>query len=326
MIKDLTIGLVNYNTKQLIIEAIDSVKENTKGVSYDIVVVDNASKDGSQEVLSKLPGIKYIQNKKNVGFPSAVNQAMKVADSRYFVAFNSDAKLINDAFTIMIDFMDKTPKSGISTAQLYFPDGTPQRSHFGFIYPHKKALSEIRPKLKALASFFKSGVTVNEKNVYIAKSVPEVPQKVDCPLGACFMIKRECLEEVGLMDENIFIYADEVDFAFRAKKAGWNRYLIPEAKALHEKAASTGKKVSLMYTIHTQSNFYYSYKHFGIKGWLVIKLGFLIGGLLALLLSFVSYLFRKGDYKNDVLQYKEDFQVAMKLFFLRKKVLPPDAI
>ena len=140
------------------------------------------------------------------------------------------------------------------------------------------------------------------------------------------MIKKACMDEIGLMDENIFIYADEVDYAWRAKQAGWDRYIVPSARIEHDKAASTRKKRDLMYIIHTQSNFYYAYKHFGVTGWLTIKAGFLIGGLLSLVLSVLNTIMKPRNSAILASEYMDDFKASMHLLLLSKKVLPADAV
>lgn len=204
----------------------------------------------------------------------------------------------------------------------------PQRSNFGFIYPWKKARKEIKNKVREFNKLFRKGAEARDKfdqAFTIAKQVPNSPQKIDCPLGACFMIKKACMDEIGLMDENIFIYADEVDYAWRAKKAGWDRYIVPAASIEHDKASSTRKKRDLMYIIHTQSNFYYAYKHFGLTGWLTIKTGFLIGGLLSLVLSMLNSILKRRSSPNLSTEYMDDFKASMHLLLLRKKVLPTDA-
>ena len=324
---DLTIGIVNYNTSDLLKSCILSIIEKTKGVSYRVVVVDNASKDNSVAMLkAEFPKVEVIENKKNVGFPSAVNQAIAISDSRYFLLFNSDAQPLNDAFSAIIDFMDSHPKVGICTPQLYYPNGELQVSHYPFRYPNERSKWEISPRMKTLKSLIvKEKEEHTKKGENITKEAANSPQPVQRPRGVCFMIKKECIEDIGPMDGNFFIYSDEVDFAWRARNAGWKRYIVPAAKVKHEQGGSTRKMASLMDMIHVQSDYYYFYKHFGIIGWSKVRLSYLAGALLALLLGVLSKSAKSLSEDQQPQKHFADFKALMTLFLLVKKIMPPDA-
>lgn len=323
---DLTIAIVNYNTKDLLASCLSNIFALTKDVSFEVIVVDNASRDSSVAMMKQqFPMVKVIANDKNVGFPSAVNQALACSRSRYFLLFNSDAKPLNDAFSAMIRFMDRHPEVGICGPQLYYPSGKPQKSHYPFRYPRARSRWPISPRMVELNKLLQG----NPYYVYRPKRkpvvVPDEPRPVQWPRGVCFMIRDKCLEQVGEMDQNIFIYTDEVDYAWRAYKSGWDRYLVPEAKVSHEQGGSTKKYASLMNVIHVQSDYHYFYKHFGLAGWLYIRLGYLVGAFLALTLGVVSAGYRQLRRKRVPQRHFSDFRDLMMLTFLTKKVLPPDA-
>lgn len=323
---DLTIAIVNYNTRNLLKSCLSSIFGETEGISYQVVVVDNASRDTSVEMLKQdFPQVKIIENQKNVGFPSAVNQALAVANSRYFLLFNSDAKPLNNAFSIMIQYMDQHPEVGICGPQLYYPDGTPQKSHYPFRFPKGRATWEVIPRIKEFKALVKGNTDYeyhyNRKPVV----VPEEPIAIQWPRGVCFMIRGKCVEQVGDMDQNIFIYADEVDYAWRAYQEGWERHLVPQAKVSHEEAASTKNNASLMNIIHVQSDYYYFYKHFGFFGWLYLRVGYLAGSVMALLLSLVSSRYKHLRAKRVPQQHLTDSRDLLILSTLTNKVLPPDA-
>jgi len=323
---DLTIAIVSYNTKELLNTGLSSIFSQTKNITFQVVVVDNASQDGSLAMLKEhYPEVKVIANSKNIGFPNAVNQAIAVANSRYLVLFNSDAKPMNNAFEIMIKFMDEHPKVGICGPQLYYPDGEPQKSHYPFRFPRNRATWEIRPRVEKLKALL-SGKTDYEYH-YNRKPVvvPKQPREIQWPRGVCFMIRSECVEQVGKMDQHIFIYADEVDYAWRAKKKGWERYLVPAAEISHVESASTSKNASLMNVIHVQSDYRYFYKHFGLMGWLYLRLGYFVGSIMALLLSLATFCYGKLRAKKVPQQHFTDFRDLLMLSTLTNKVLPPDA-
>ncbi|MEQ9441862.1 MAG: glycosyltransferase family 2 protein [Cyclobacteriaceae bacterium] len=323
---DLTIAIVNYNTRDLLQSCLANIYSQTKGITFTVIVVDNASRDTSVEMLeTHFPQVKVICNTKNVGFPTAVNQALALANSRYFLLFNSDAKPLNDAFSIMIRYMDLHPEVGICGPQLYFPDGEPQKSHYPFRYPWPRSRWPVMPRIAELQELLQG----NPKFVYQPKRkpvvVPKKPRSVHWPRGVCFMIRGACVEQVGEMDHNIFIYTDEVDYAWRAYKEGWERHLVPDARVSHEQGASTKKNASLMNIIHVQSDYYYFYKHFGFVGWLYLRVGYFVGACLALLLGIVSSGYKQLRARRVPQRHFEDFRDLLMLSTLTGKVLPPDA-
>jgi GT2 family glycosyltransferase len=323
---DLTIAIVNYNTKDLLKSCLKRIYSQTKGVSFQVVVVDNASHDGSLAMLNQyFPQVKAIENAKNVGFPNAVNQALAISDSRYFLLFNSDAEPMNDAFSIMIEYMEEHPEVGICGPQLYYPNGDPQKSHYPFRFPKGRARWEVAPRIKQFKALVRGETDYqyhyNRKPVI----VPEEPIAIQWPRGVCFMIRGECVDQVGHMDRNIFIYADEVDYAWRAYQEGWERHLVPQAKVSHVEHASINKHASLMDIIHVQSDYYYFHKHFGIVGWLYLRLGYFAGSIMALLLSLVSRCYKHLRAKGEPQRHLTDFRDLLRLSALTNKVLPPDA-
>ena len=323
---DLTIAIVNYNTRELLDSCLTAVFSLTEEVSFQVVVVDNASRDDSVAMLrEKFPQVKIIQNEKNVGFPSAVNQAMEIANSRYFLLFNSDAAPLNDAFSIMIQYMDQYPKVGITGPQLYYPDGKPQKSHYPFRFPRGRATWEVIPRIRELMALLKGDTEYeyhyNKKPVV----VPSQPHEIQWPRGVCFLIRCKVIDDIGFMDDNIFIYADEVDFAWRTYKNGWERHLVPAAKVSHVESASISKHASLMDIVHVQSDYYYFYKHFGIKGWLYLRLGYFLGSLMALILGIVSTFNKQLRAEGVPQQHFTDSRSLLKLSTLTGKVVPPDA-
>src|SRR3972149_2509597 len=125
---DLSIIIVNYNTKELLLDCLGSIKKNTKKISYEIILVDNASTDGSVEILRRLksPDVKVVLNRENFGFSKANNQGIKIAKGRYVLLLNSDTKVQDSILTEMIEYMDENPKTGVAGCALKNPDGSLQ--------------------------------------------------------------------------------------------------------------------------------------------------------------------------------------------------------
>ena len=146
---DLTVSIVSYNTKTLVRQAIRTVKEKTEGINYQIIVIDNESKDGTPEMVEEeFSDVMLIRSGRNMGFSSANNLALKIVDSRYFVLFNSDASLINNALAELVWFMDKNPDCGIACPQLYYPDETVQKAYYPFRNPKRRGMREVSPRIK----------------------------------------------------------------------------------------------------------------------------------------------------------------------------------
>lgn len=322
---DLTISIVSYNTKDLIRTCIHSIIEHTKGISYRIIIVDNASKDGTAEMIeSDFPEVQLIRSPKNLGFAAGNNLALEKADSRYFVLFNSDTELINDAFTELVNFMDKHPECGIASPQLFSPNGNTQISYYPFRNPKKRAYRELYPRLRELK--YVLGLkepSKHEKEIII---IPEKPIEVERPRGVCFMVRMDCIHEIGPMDGNYFIFADEVDWAWRAKKAGWKRFLVPSAKVYHQDHASVSQHATLMVKVQMQSVYYFNYKHHGLKAWLRLRIGYLLSALMAFFLFVLTSLIGKGKSLKTPKDHLSESKVLFILTFLTKKVLPPDAV
>lgn len=322
---DITIALVSYNTKDLVLRCLSSIFEHTKGVTYQIILVDNASKDGTaDDVEAEFTSVKVIRGSKNVGFSSAINMALVHSKGRYFAMFNSDTALLNDTFTELVNFADQHPDCGIACPQLYYPDGEIQVSHYPFRNPKERAYWEVYPRIRELMHIL--GVQKpSEKTAKPPREVPSNPIRVQRPRGVCFMVRKECIEDIGPMDGNFFIFSEDVDWAWRAKLGGWKRYLVPSAKLMHENHASVAQRATMMQKIQMQSVYYFMYKHFGLSAWLRMRIGNFLGGVLALMLSFVSILnFRKSDYSKSK-EYLEEAKALFQLSLMAKKVMPADA-
>ncbi len=323
---DLTISIVAYNTKALVRQSLQSIKEKTKGVTYEVFVVDNESKDGTPEMVeAEFPEVKLIRSGKNMGFSSANNIALQQAKGRYFVLFNSDASLKNDAFAELVKFMDANPQCGVACPQLYYPDEQAQISYFPFRDPKARALREVRPRMEEIRQVLYLKHAKGKKKKKGIK-VPEQPMAVARPRGVCFMIRMKTVEEIGPMDGNLFIFAEDVDWAWRAKKGGWKRFIVPQAQVYHEDHASVSQRATMMQKIQMQSVYYFFYKHFGWRVWLGIRLGNLLGGGLALLLSGLTFLLGSKRSRLSAKEHLTEGKALLTLATLTKKVLPPDAV
>jgi len=249
---DLSIIIVSYNTAEFLKKCLVSIAENVKGISFEVIVVDNASTDKTPLVISgfKFPvsGFKIILNKKNVGFSKANNQGIKVSQkSRYVLFLNSDTLIQGRTIEEMIRFMDTHKDVGASTCKLLLPNGKiDDASHRGFPTPwnafsHFSGLEKLFPKSNLFA-----GYTLGWMN-------PDKVHEIDALAGAFMLVRREAGEDVLWWDEDYFFYGEDIDFCYKLKRKGWKIYYVPSVSILHFKGVSGGiKSVSKQITTATK--------------------------------------------------------------------------
>jgi len=221
---DLSICVVSWNTKDLLAQCLASVYANTQDITFEVFVVDNASGDGSaQMVRERFPQVRLIENSENVGFAKANNQAIRESAGRCVLLLNSDTVVQPDALTQMIIFMDAHPDAGIVGGKLLDPDRSFQASYGDF----PTFVSELL-NITGLAKWLYGR--------YYPSHPPEESceaRAVDWVGGACLMARRTAIEQVGLPDEGYFMYSEEVDWCYRFHQAGWKIYFLPDAQIVH---------------------------------------------------------------------------------------------
>lgn len=245
---DVSIILVSYNTKDLTRDCLKSVYEKTEGLESDIWVVDNASSDGSQQMVKEeFPDVKLIESPENLGFGRANNIAIKQSDAKYCFLLNTDTVLVNNAVKILFDCMEKPENSDVGACggQLYNADMTFQHSVGEFDTLEKlrrKALGinfiELRCRYKHI---FKTQIKKqNEKQ----KDNPQIfspTYEPDFIIGADLMLRKSALKQVGLFDERIFMFGEEAELCFRLKKNEFRIMFVPESTIIHFGGVSAAK-------------------------------------------------------------------------------------
>ncbi len=188
----------------------------------EVFVVDNGSSDDSVEAIrAAFPRVILVENKKNLGFARANNEALRRGGGNYFLLLNTDVSLHEDAISRLVDFMEKTPHAGIAGAQLLKPDGSLQNSFDNF----PTLLSE---------GFNKSLLRIIFPRRYPSKRLSlSSPVSVESVLGACMLVRAKAVDDVGLMDEDYFFFMEETDWCYRMRESGWGVYLVPQAQAFH---------------------------------------------------------------------------------------------
>lgn len=241
---DVSIILVSYNTKDLTRDCIKSIQEKTEGLDYDIWVVDNASNDGSTDMIkNEFKDINLIESKENLGFGRANNLAIEKINSKYVFLLNTDTILLNNAIKTLFDYMElpENHKVGSCGGQLFNKDNTLQRSYGEFNH-----IDKLRRK-----AYINHYVIKHRLNKLFAKKVLNQTQfkhdirtnnsEVDYIIGADLMLRKSVLDKVGTFDKRFFMYAEEAELQFRIRDNGYKVIFCPDAKIMHYGGASSYK-------------------------------------------------------------------------------------
>ena len=230
---DVSIIVVNWNTKSLLRDCLASVYEHSRGVDFEIIVVDNASTDGSKEMIKNdFPKVVLIENIKNRGFAAANNQGIDIAKGRYLLLLNSDTIVLDNCIANIVSFADTQPRAGVIGCRVLNSDLTLQPTCFMFPSVLNLFLSSsYLYKLFPTNRFFGR----ERMTWWNANDVREV----DIIKGCFMLIRREAIEQVGRMDENFFMYAEETDWCYRFKKRGWKVMFAPVGEIIHYGGQST---------------------------------------------------------------------------------------
>jgi GT2 family glycosyltransferase len=236
----LSIIIVNFNTKNLLRKCLSAVEADLEYDLLDkkceVIVVDNGSADASCEMIEKkFKNVKLIRNHKNTGFASANNTGIKRAKGEYVLLLNSDTEIKKGAIFQMFKVLDNDNKIGVVGCKLRNYDNSVQQS-FGY-FPNLFKVFLWMSFLDDLPFFPKLIKPYHVTDLSLYDNFHEV----DWVSGACFMFNKELIRKAGLMDENIFMYGEELEWCFRIKKAGYKICFIPDAEVIHSKGASAEK-------------------------------------------------------------------------------------
>jgi GT2 family glycosyltransferase len=230
----LSIVIVNYNTERLLRGCLESVYAGANGTPLDIWVVDNNSHDGSVAMVKSLfPAVRTIENGANVGFSRANNLVVSQSRSDYILLLNPDTLILDDAIERMVRFLDAHPQAGIAGCKVLNADGTLQLACRRSIPTPEVAFY----RLTGLSKLFPHSRTLAKYNMTYRS--PDETQEVDAVSGAFLMIRRQVVEQIGLLDERFFMYGEELDWCLRARRAGWAVMYCPDARIVHYKGEST---------------------------------------------------------------------------------------
>ncbi|MBN2299132.1 MAG: glycosyltransferase family 2 protein [Deltaproteobacteria bacterium] len=256
---DLSIIIVSYNTRDMTRRCLESVYKHSAGISCQIFVVDNASSDGSADMVKvDFPCVNLIRLEKNMGFAAGNNQGIRNASGRYVLLLNSDAFISEGVLESTINYMDTNPNVGILGCRLTNPDASPQPSARMLPSPLNKffvitGLSSRFPKSRIFGRVDFSWWDHSQ------------PRRVGWVVGAYFLIRSDTIADIGLLDERYFLYFEEIDYCKAAQESGWDVIFYPYARVIHlggQSAERTDKEISskgrqlLNYRIESEFRYY----------------------------------------------------------------------
>lgn len=237
---DVSIVIVNWNTRDILRGCLASIFKETKGFPLEVIVVDNDSTDGSpQMVETEFPQVLLIANSENVGFATANNQGIAIARGRYVLLLNSDTIVLDNAIGKMISFAECNPEAGAMACRILNPDGTLQLSCF--LFPSLLNMALLATYLGKL--FPRSKLFGREM---MSWSDWSNVCEVDVVAGCFMLVRREVIDQVGVLDERFFMYAEETDWCYRMKQAGWKILFTPDAEIIHLGGQSSSQKLAEM--------------------------------------------------------------------------------
>jgi len=251
---DLSIVIVNWNTRDLLRDCLISVYDTVERQTYEVLVVDNNSTDGSAEmVVAEFPRVRLIRNQDNAGFARANNQAIQVSCGRHVLLLNSDAMLLPGTADTMVELLDRQPDVGVVGVQVLNRDGSFQASHADF----PSLVGEL------LLATRLAGLLRGATYPHYPAEQSQHDRTTDWVSGACLMARRTAVDEVGPLDESYFMYTEETDWCYRMRQAGWVVYYLAGARVIHWGSQSSRRVPERRRSLVYRSKWLFMRKHRG---------------------------------------------------------------
>jgi len=302
-----SIIIVNWNTRELLKKCLESVIWETR-TPHEIFVVDNASPDDSAGMVrANFPSVHLIANTTNRGFAAANNQAIQLARGEYVLLLNPDTKVLDRAIDTMVGCLDAAPEVGAVTSKLLNGDGSLQKN-VGNFYSFWATLLENR----ILPTLFPNSAFLAKR--FVAFWDHASRREIDWARGAVMLVRRKVIERIGLLDEQFYIYGEEVDWCWRIKKAGWKIMYLPEARIIHYgKAASSQRKIE-MFIQNYKSAFIFLKKSYPLYSYWIYRLRTTFYSALWLIRYGLPMLAARTDSRRYA-ELKSGFDVYSRFFF-----------
>ncbi len=251
---DVSIVITTYNVRDLLAECLESVYRSRGLAAFEVFVVDNDSVDGTPEMIrERFPQVRLFVNDENLGFARANNRAIREASGRYLLILNPDTRIRENTLAHMVEVMDERPEVGLAGVKLVRPDGDmDQACRRSFPTP----LNAVGKFLRLDRVFPKTFGAYN-----LAWKDPDGDYEVDAVVGAFMFMRREVIDDVGLLDESFFMYGEDLDWCWRIKRRQWKVLYLGSQEVLHVKGASTRQNPLDMNTHFHRAMFIFHNKH-----------------------------------------------------------------
>lgn len=269
---ELSVIIVNYQTREFLITCLSSIYRTCQGLNIEIIVIDNNSGDNSVGMIKEsFPSVISIENQINVGFAPASNQGLRIMKGDYALLLNPDTEVISNTLQEMLEFMKNHERVGILGCRIIDKNGNIQRSAF----PPASSFGEISDILYKFKFERMLPARLTYRRYHDLLKNGGQPFKVGWVTGACLMIRKETIDDIGLLDENLFLFSEDVDWCIRATKKGWEVMCHPAVSIIHHIGGSSKidtEEVAIRIEHHYKRRSYFAKKHFGIMGLIFITL------------------------------------------------------
>lgn len=262
---DLSIVIISWNVRELLRLCLDSIQENLRGekgegLLVETIIFDNGSTDGSADMVREdFPRVHLMESEVNLGFTKGNNLAIGQSEGRYILLLNPDTEVVGDALGTMVAYMEAHPRVGALGPQLLNPDGTTQSSRRRF-----PTLATAFLESTVLQPWFQGSRIL--KRYYLLDRPDDEIQPVDWAVGAALLIRREALHQVGLLDEEFFMYSEELDWCYRLKAQGWEVVYLPTAQVVHQEGRSSEQVLPARHIHFQRSKVLFFKRYYGWRG------------------------------------------------------------
>jgi N-acetylglucosaminyl-diphospho-decaprenol L-rhamnosyltransferase len=264
---ELSVLVVTYNSADTISACLESIEAG--GAAAEVVVVDNASADGTAELVAeRFPSVRLIANRANEGFARGVNRGWRETSAPYVLVLNPDTELGPGAARALVDFARAHPRAALVGPRTLNVDGSLQHSCFRF------------PNLRMVVTgFFELIPLDSPANGRYLREEYDRPHPVEHLKGSSLLVRRVAADDVGLLDETFFMYFEETDWCYRMQAAGWENWYTPDATVVHRGAHSTSREPERMSAEFYRSQAHFYRKHYPLSAYLGLKMLSLVGVL-----------------------------------------------
>ena len=262
---DLSIVIISWNVRELLRLCLDSIQESLRGekregLLVETIIFDNGSTDGSADMVREdFPRVHLMESEVNLGFTKGNNLAIGQSEGRYILLLNPDTEVVGDALGTMVAYMEAHPRVGALGPQLLNPDGTTQSSRRRF-----PTLATAFLESTVLQPWFQGSRIL--KRYYLLDRLDEEIQPVDWVVGAALLIRRQALHQVGPLDEEFFMYSEELDWCYRLKAQGWEVVYLPTAQVVHQEGRSSEQVLPARHIHFQRSKVLFFKRYYGWRG------------------------------------------------------------